>query len=164
MNWIDFVILGVIGFSALISLVRGFVKEALSLVIWASAFYIATQYYLKLAAYFTNIDNEMVRNGVALGALFIATLILGALLNYIISQLVVKTGLSGTDRVLGVVFGALRGVLIIAAVLFFMDAFTAFPSADWWEQSQLIPQFKRIIAPFIEHLSQTSSFISDASL
>ncbi|WP_105903268.1 CvpA family protein [Vibrio gangliei] len=164
MIWIDFVILGVIGFSALISLVRGFVKEALSLVIWCGAFYISTQYYLKLAAYFTNIENDMARNGAALGALFVATLIVGALLNYVISQLVVKTGLSGTDRVLGIVFGTLRGVLIIAVMLFFMDAFTAFPSSDWWKASQLIPHFKVIIAPFFDHIKQTSSFLSGAPL
>ncbi|HBV76319.1 MULTISPECIES: CvpA family protein [Vibrio] len=164
MIWIDFVILGVIGFSALISLVRGFVKEALSLVIWFGAFFIATQYYLKLAAYFTNIENDIVRNGVALGALFVATLVVGALVNYVIGQLVQKTGLSGTDRILGVVFGALRGVLIIAVVLFFMDAFTAFPSSQWWKDSQLIPQFSRVIAPFFDHLKQTSSFLTGAPL
>ena len=162
MIWIDFIILGVIGFSALISLVRGFVKEALSLVIWCGAFFIATHYYLKLAEYFTNIDNEMVRNGAALAALFIATLVVGAVVNYVIGQLVRKTGLSGTDRVLGVVFGALRGVLIVAVVLFFMDAFTAFPSSDWWRSSQLIPQFKVIIEPFFDHIKQTSSFLSGA--
>ncbi|GAM54774.1 bacteriocin production protein [Vibrio ishigakensis] len=160
MNWVDFTILGVIGLSALISLVRGFVKEALSLVIWFGAFFIASQYYAKLAVYFTNIQDDMVRNGAAVGALFIATLVVGAVVNYVIAQLVQKTGLSGTDRVLGVVFGSLRGVLVVAAVLFFMDAFTSLPSSDWWRQSQLIPEFSRIIAPFFEHLKQTSSFLS----
>lgn len=160
MNWVDFTILGVIGLSALISLVRGFVKEALSLVIWFGAFFIASQYYSKLAVYFTNIQDEMVRNGAAIGALFLATLVVGAVVNYTIGQLVQKTGLSGTDRILGVVFGLLRGVLIIAAILFFMDAFTNLSSADWWEQSQLIPEFSRIIAPFFEHLKETSSFLS----
>jgi membrane protein required for colicin V production len=162
MNWLDIVILGVIGLSALISLVRGFAKEALSLVIWCGAFFVASQYYAKLAVYFSNIEDDMFRNGAAIAALFVATLIVGALVNYVIAQLVEKTGLSGTDRILGVVFGGLRGVLIVSAALFFMDAFTAFPSSEWWKSSQLVPEFSRIIAPFFEHLQATSTFLSGA--
>ncbi|GLQ75288.1 CvpA family protein [Vibrio penaeicida] len=160
MNWIDFVILGVIGLSAVISLIRGFVKEALSLVIWFGAFFIASHYYAKLAVYFTNIQDDMFRNGAAIAALFIATLVVGSLVNYVIGQLVQKTGLSGTDRILGIVFGGLRGILIVSAVLFFIDAFTALPNSEWWINSQLIPEFSRIIAPFFEHLKETSSFLS----
>ncbi len=78
-------------------------------------------------------------------------------------QLVQKTGLSGTDRVLGVVFGLLRGVLIVAAVLFFVDAFTSLSSSSWWMESQLIPEFSRVIAPLFEHLRETSSFLSGAA-
>ncbi|MFB9134862.1 CvpA family protein [Vibrio olivae] len=162
MNWLDIVILSVIGLSALISLVRGFAKEALSLVIWFGAFFIASQYYAKLAVYFYNIQDELIRNAAAIAALFVATLIVGAIVNYVIAQLVQKTGLSGTDRVLGVVFGALRGILIVSAALFFMDAFTTFPDTVWWKGSQLVPEFSRIIAPFFEHLQATSSFLSGA--
>ncbi|SDH71298.1 membrane protein required for colicin V production [Vibrio xiamenensis] len=162
MNWLDIVILSVVGLSALISLVRGFAKEALSLVIWFGAFFIASQYYAKLAVYFSNIQDDMVRNGAAIAALFVATLIVGAIVNYVIAQLVQKTGLSGTDRVLGIVFGALRGILIVSAALFFMDAFTSFPDTEWWKGSQLVPEFSRIIAPFFEHLQATSSFLSGA--
>lgn len=160
MNWIDFVILGVIGFSALISLVRGFVKEALSLIIWASAIFISNHYYERLAVYFTKIDEGLFRKGAAVVALLVATLVVGAVLNYVIAQLVQKTGLTGTDRVLGVVFGALRGVLIVAGALFFIDAFTTIPGSDWWQDSLLIPEFSRIIAPFFEHIRETSSFLS----
>lgn len=162
MNWLDFVILGVIGFSALISLVRGFAKEALSLVIWFGAFFIASQYYAKLAVYFTNIEDEMFRNGAAIAALFVSTLVVGALINYVIGQLVQKTGLSGTDRVLGIVFGALRGVLIISAVLFFVDTLTSLNKEEWWDNSQLVPHFKMVIKPFFEHIESTSSFLSGA--
>ncbi|WP_299693970.1 CvpA family protein [uncultured Vibrio sp.] len=164
MNWLDFVILGVIGFSAVISLVRGFAKEALSLVIWFGAFFIASQYYAKLAVYFTNIEDEMFRNGAAIAALFVATLVVGALVNYVIGQLVQKTGLSGTDRVLGIVFGALRGVLIISAILFFVDTFTSLNESEWWDNSQLVPHFRMVIEPFFEHIEATSSFLSSGAL
>ncbi|OLQ85943.1 bacteriocin production protein [Vibrio ponticus] len=162
MNWLDIVILGVISLSALISLVRGFAKEALSLVIWFGAFFIASQYYARLAVYFTKIEDEMFRNGAAIAALFVATLIVGALVNYVIGQLIQKTGLSGTDRVLGIVFGGLRGVLIVAAVLFFVDTFTTFNQSEWWTTSELVPHFKLIIEPFFEHLQASSSFLSGA--
>ncbi|MFT5636130.1 MAG: membrane protein required for colicin V production [Cognaticolwellia sp.] len=160
MVWIDYAILAVIGISALISLVRGFVKEAVSLIVWISAFFVASSFYLNLSTLLTNISDQLLRNAASIAILFISTLILGALVNYIIGQLVSKTGLSGTDRVLGVVFGALRGVLIIAAVLFFMDAFTPASSSIWWQSSQLVPEFTLIVEWFFEYLKQSSSFLA----
>ncbi|WP_371186294.1 CvpA family protein [Thalassotalea maritima] len=160
MIWIDYAILTIIGISTLISLVRGFVKEAVSLVVWISAFFVASSFYEVLAAYLTNINDPMLRNAAAIAILFVATLIVGAIVNYIIGQLVSKTGLSGTDRVLGLAFGALRGVLVVSAMLFFMDAFTPAPKTTWWQQAVLIPEFKVIIEWFFEYIKSTSSFLS----
>ena len=159
MVWIDITILVIIGISTLISLTRGFVKEALSLAIWIAAFFIAKFFYLDLAMLFTGIEDTMLRNAAAVTALFIATLIVGSVVNYLIGRLVESTGLTGTDRLLGGIFGAIRGILIVAALLFFMDSFTGLSDEQWWEESDLIPHFGIVIQWFFEFLESSSSFL-----
>jgi membrane protein required for colicin V production len=74
------------------------------------------------------------------------------------------TGLSGTDMLLGIVFGGIRGVLVVSAILFFIAAFTSFPHSKWWNESTLVPDFATIINWFFIHLQHSSSFIKNIKL
>jgi len=142
MIWVDYVIIGVIALSAIISLVRGFVREALSLVTWVAAFLIAWLFFRELAVQLRPwIGVDSLRLGAAFLILLVASLILGGLIGYLGGKLVDKTGLSGTDRVIGVVFGAARGAVLVA-VMVLLAGLTPLPNDPWWQQSLLIPHFQ----------------------
>jgi len=161
MNWFDYTILGVIGLSALISLMRGFTKEAVSLATWFAAFFVASNFYPEVTQFLTGIEDSKLRNSAAIAILFVATLLAGGLINYIINRLIAVTGLSGTDRLLGAIFGAIRGILIVSALLFFIDYMTSFNEQIWWKEAQLPPHFSFIISWFFEHLESSSTFLKD---
>jgi membrane protein required for colicin V production len=144
MAWVDLVIVGIIALSALISLIRGFVKESISLVTWVAAGLLALRYYAPMAELLEPfIDSVTLRQWVGGGILFVVTLIAGAIVNFIVSQLVSKTGLSGTDKALGVVFGAARGVLIVTMVVL-LASLTPMPEAPWWQESTTIEFFQQL--------------------
>ena len=144
MAWIDLAIIGIIVLSALISLIRGFVKESISLVTWVVAGLLALRYYGPMADLLEPFINSVtLRQWVGGGILFVATLVVGAIVNFIVSQLVSKTGLSGTDKALGVVFGGARGVLIVTMVVL-LAGLTPMPEASWWQDSIMIEFFQQL--------------------
>ena len=144
MSWLDLVILGIIGLSALISLIRGFVKESISLVTWVVAGILAFRYFSPMAELLEAfVEAPTIRAVTAFGILFVSTLIIGAIANFIMAQLVSKTGLSGTDKALGVVFGAARGVLIVTMVVL-LASLTPMPEAPWWQDSASVGIFQNL--------------------
>lgn len=144
MSWIDLAFIAVIVLSALISLVRGFVKESISLVTWVVAGFLAFRYFSPLAEMLESyIAAPTLRGIAAFGALFVATLIVGAVVNFIVSQLVTRTGLSGTDKTLGAVFGAARGVLIVA-ILVLLFSLTPVPQTEAWEDAATVGFFQQL--------------------
>ena len=141
MIWVDIVIAGIIVLSALFSLMRGFVREALSLAGWLASFWVALTFAGDLAEFFlSGISVPSLRVAVAFTILFVLTLVITALVNKLAGQLVKKTGLSGTDRMIGMIFGVLRGALIVS-VLVLLAGFTAMPQDLWWQESILLDVF-----------------------
>lgn len=145
LNVADYIIMGVVVVSTLISLVRGFLKECLSLIVWFLGFWIAIKFYQPIALILEYyIASIAMRQIVSFVGIFLVVLIFGSLFNYLLGHLVVKSGLSGTDRLLGMMFGCARGVLLIAVVLLLISA-TSFVQDDWWQKSILIPHLQVLV-------------------
>jgi len=151
LTFIDWGIIAIMLISTLISLVRGFVKEVISLLTWVAAFVIALMFSPLAAQWLPEaIEIPSMRVAIAFLALFIVVLLIGGIINWAVSKAVEKTGLSATDRSIGLVFGATRGVFIVA-VLILLGGLTAMPQETWWRESLLLPHF-RVVAQWIHAL------------
>ncbi len=152
MIWVDYALLVVITLSALFSLLRGFVREAISLFGWILAFWVGLSFSHPAAVYLeAYIDIPSVRLAAAFFALFLSVLLLTAIANFIAGKLVDKTGISGTDRVLGMVFGAARGAVIVAVLVLFAGL-TALPQDPWWKDALLLGYFQRVAVEIRSYL------------
>jgi membrane protein required for colicin V production len=140
--WIDVVIISLIALSAILSLFRGFVKEALALLTWLVALWVAMAFYEEFATWLSQwIAVPSAQKVTAFAILFICVLLLGAIVNYLAGKLVDKTGLTGTDKMLGIVFGVARGTVIVA-ILVLLAGLTPLPQDPWWQDSQFLGYFE----------------------
>jgi membrane protein required for colicin V production len=138
MQYADMIVLAIIAISILVGAIRGFIKEAFSLAVWALAFLLAFQYSGALALQLeAHIELPSARTSLAFTGLFLSVLLVGGLLTFLVGKLVEKTGLSGTDRLLGGVFGGVRGVALVLAIILFAGL-TPVPQDPWWQQSRTI--------------------------
>ena len=142
MNWADYAIIAIIGISVAVSLLRGFMREALSLITWIVALWVSLMFFQPFSEYFAPwIGVASARMVAAFVTLFVVVLVGGAIVNSIVSKLVKKTGLTGTDRVIGVLFGFARGVVVVA-LLVLSAGLTALPQDAWWEEAHLLNHFQ----------------------
>jgi membrane protein required for colicin V production len=140
-DWADWLIVAIVLVSVVISIMRGFVREALSLLVWVAAFVVAFFFSDRLAPLLEGtVELPSLRYLSAFAILFVITLVIGSLLGYLIGQLVKMTGLSAIDRLLGVMFGVCRGVLICLLILMFLPKLAPVQQDPWWQQSRLIPR------------------------
>ena len=132
---VDWVIIVVLAVSTLLSLWRGFVREALSLAGWVAAFLIANLFVDQMASVLAGtIDNIT-----SYAILFVATLIIATFVTYLAGQLIRATGLTVLDRLLGTVFGFARGIIIILVIVFVLRQLVPPPDLLWLDQSVLMP-------------------------
>jgi membrane protein required for colicin V production len=146
MTVVDVISIFVIVLSALFGLLRGFMQESISLAKWIIATWIAATFAPKLAPMLpAAIESEAVRQAISFAALFIIIFILGTVISHLVSRLLMKTGLTSLDRVLGIGFGILRGALIIIIFVIVGGHFPQLPQQDWWQQSLMLERFEDMV-------------------
>jgi membrane protein required for colicin V production len=157
MTWPDYAILATIAISLLVGVLRGFIKEVFSLVVWAAAFVVAYRFAGDVAVLMEeSVTLPSARTAIGFIGLFIVVLVVGGLANYLLGRLVQSTGLSGTDRLLGGVFGIARGLALVVATIL-VAGFTPLPADEWWKESRLIRSFMPLVAWSSEFLPSSVS-------
>lgn len=141
---IDWVIIAVVVISSIIGLMKGFVKEALSLITWLAAFAIARFLSGNLATLLIDfIDTPSARWIISFVILFAGTIVVGAMVNHLLAEMVRLTGLGSTDKMFGMIFGSVRGILILVAVVYMLQ-YTQVPQDPWWQKSYFLPHLEMV--------------------
>ena len=153
MIWIDFTLIGLVFVSFVIGLLRGFIKEVFSLAFWILAIWVGLMFSRDFSIFLeSTISHPPARMVASFVALFAITLSFGGLIGFLLSVLANETGLSFMERFGGMVFGAVRGLIIVTVVVI-LAGLTPLPKDSWWTESTLIPPFQSLAVWLRDHFS-----------
>ncbi|MGB0212238.1 CvpA family protein [Algiphilus sp.] len=142
MNWVDYCVIAIVLVSALVGLLRGFVREALNLASWVLAVVASILFAPTLDAMLVDtIGLDPARMIIAYLAVFILALIIGSVATHFIASAVRGSPFSGPDRALGGLFGGARGVLMVVIAVA-VGGMTVIERESWWQDSALVPRFE----------------------
>lgn len=135
MDAVDWILLALLGVSILLGMWRGLVREVISLAGWIAGFWLAQEWAPQAGAWLPlQGASEMLRYLAGFISVFLAVLVLSVLLGWMVSKLVSAVGLGLLDRLLGGVFGGLRGVVLLLT-LAVVVSLTPMQTASWWTGS-----------------------------
>lgn len=154
LQWVDLAIIAIIGLSVLTGLFRGFVKELVALCVWILAIWLGFNYSQSLDPWLGKyIQEQSARTAVAFIIILFGTLFVGGVINAILSFILKRAGLSGTDRTLGMGFGFLRGVFIVALIMVAVKM-TSLPYEQYSRDSRFYAQFDPVVSLLYAHLPE----------
>src|SRR4029077_7546708 len=118
---LDIILIGVMLISALLAMIRGFMREVLSIAAWVIAAGGTLYSYAKLLPFGkTYFNNDIVAAAVVVGGTFLGTLLIVSIITVRFSDMVLDSRIGALDRTLGFLFGLARGlVIVVVAFLFF---------------------------------------------
>jgi membrane protein required for colicin V production len=173
-SWLDVVVLLIVVISAVIGVARGFIKEAVALITWIAAIWLAVAFSGTLAEWLpeslerarfslggTEFEITNMRVGIACIGIIVVILVAGATVNYLLGKITRAQVLKGADRFLGLMFGVARGLAIVLMMVIAAGVTNA-PKSNWWQEAALIPPFERgavhVLALLPRDLAQHFSF------
>lgn len=162
MTWIDFAIVAICVASAAFGYWRGFAKEAISLATWLVAILLAWQ-----GAWL--VEDRLgewtaapeLRIWAARAIIFIGVLIVGGLLAWMLRGLIRRTGLSGTDRSLGALFGVGRGVLLVG-LLAIVVSLLGLAEETWWTEARFGPFSEQVAEGIYYYAALGSEYLEQS--
>src|SRR5258706_6502939 len=157
MTWLDYAVIGVFAASLFVGAWRGLVREVLSILGWVIAFLAANLLAGPLGPVMPQaIPSPELRVAAAYVAVFVGSLVVTTLLGLLFSKIVKAAGLGGVDRMLGALFGAARGLLIVLAAAL-LAGLTSAPKQSFWRDSASGPYLVRAAQALKPLLPQTFS-------
>ena len=151
-NWFDYVMIGLVVLSVVISFFRGFVREAISLCVWAIGLLAAFKFAPLLEQHIHKITNwDMMSYALAFMVIFISVWLVGLLISLVVRTITSGVGLGFVDRLLGVCFGVVRGGLVVAVLLMFISM-SPHKDDGFVQGSKIAPRFNRVVALMDHHI------------
>lgn len=141
----DWVVIGIVGVSAVIGAWRGLVGEALAILAWIIALLAAWLFGASVgAALFAGVSDAGLRMAAGFATVILLVLVAMAILKLLLRKVLKALGLSLTDRLLGVLFGIARGVAIVL-LLVLVGGLTSAPRTSWWKEATLSPPLEIVV-------------------
>ena len=138
MSFIDIIVLLVLFASLIFGFFRGFVKELLSLMAWAFAFFVA-YYFSSSVAIMLPFEAEFsIKYVGSFVLIFISVLIISSILIKFLSTFIHKIGLGASNIILGGLFGILRGVIIVYFLIFVFEKLSLAEESSWQKANSIV--------------------------
>lgn len=158
MTIFDYIVIAIFAISIIVGLMRGIVKEVLSIAGWFVAVFVAKTYTNQVLPFVPDsIPGEGLKVLAAFVILFIASLLITGLISMAISSLFSGVGLGWLNNLLGSFFGFARG-LIIACVIVFLLGFTSMPEDERWKNAMFSATIETIVLGVLDYAPE---FIRD---
>ncbi len=146
MNWLDLVIVGIIGLSVLISFFRGFVRELVSLTSWILAVILGIRFANDVGStlFSSVIQSQTLQHILGFVIVLVLVLVVGIIINIALKNLLSRNGFSFTDAILGILFGVARGIIVVTVMVMLLKT-TQIENSDVYKKSQLVPYVQLLI-------------------